>query len=563
MEPKMFLFIQHWHSFLSLLLLFSATTAQADIAASYANAEHNEQFLVEISNDGAMRFTDKDGSYILILGEQAYSVEAGPGAPVVQTAELINYQAREAARKGEIVTFSENGTKKPGPIRYEPGVKLKISGYDGSKYTVPGTEWASYTLSTDPSLLPLGKAFAAYFKTIDDMSPDEDENAENIGELLATHGVLEYWQRQLVSVSFDSIDPKRFVLPAIPQTVADFKSGVEEVPSAKALNNKRQASIIDAQYHGQTLLVLRDDGKMEAWAEGATESKPFEAPGAVGTFCQSEQDVFLATRGKKINTVNLWSGQPAAWSKIMMLAMDKKDSFVALDCTGDEPLLLTTGTLHFLKSGKSVTIRSQEPWLGGFLKTLQHGGYLYVGANAGEWGGGLRRIPLSGGEVESIDGSDSAELCGGLLNAKCAPVTGLAVDPMRSSCILATTGLVHMLPSGSVVRVCDGKISLAYAKPYTLELGWKFDPDNYQNSMSSVPFYSANSNGNSDRVWAVASDGLYEFTDGALPAFTAYSGNFNLPVSGIDWSNPNFVLISTNMNQRHSLSGNSLILIPR
>lgn len=63
------------------------------------------------------------------------------------------------------------------------------------------------------------------------------------------------------------------------------------------------------------------------------------------------------------------------------------------------------------------------------------------------------------------------------------------------------------------------------------------------------------------RLWAVAADGVYRFTEAPLPEFSP------LPKrqvrSPVDWSNPDYILISTDMNRRHFLSGTSWLLVLR
>jgi hypothetical protein len=222
---------------------------------------------------------------------------------------------------------------------------------------------------------------------------------------------------------------------------------------------------------------------------------------------------------------------------------------------------LFSNSIQFPLSKKIIAISSKQESPGGFATTLQHNGYLYVGLNAGEWGGGLQRYPLTGGAAEAIDGSAPEELCGGILNTACDPVTGLAPDPKQPDCVLASIGLVHFLSRGSVARACAGKPTIAYAKPYTIETGWRFDPQKIEKSFSSVPFFSMSNAAKG--TWAVGNDGIYAFGEDTIPVFKPFSAVYHLPSNGIDWSNPEFVLLMTNKNQRHSISGNSLILVPR
>jgi hypothetical protein len=137
----------------------------------------------------------------------------------------------------------------------------------------------------------------------------------------------------------------------------------------------------------------------------------------------------------------------------------------------------------------------------------------------------------------------------------------LLVGPVTAR-LLAATGLEHMMSrDGSVVRVCDRKISLVYSKPYMIQTGWTFDPAKVEPDRLTIPFHSLVGKGAA--AWAVGLDGVYHFGGDILPDFTAFPRAQRFPTSGVDWSNLGFVLIATDMNRRHSVSGDSLILVPR
>lgn len=542
-------------------VLLSGSSAPAQIKATYSGPNRQSSLVVEISDDGAMRFTRGDGSYVLILNGRAYDVRAGPGGPTVITAEAIAHQAREDVREGRVIFSAAEGSEKKGPVRYVPHKNVKIGGHDGVQYIAPGTQRTTLTLTEEATLLPLGRAFATYFRLIEDMSAEPDVVQDNLPDLLATHGLLGFWNLELATVTFGPIDRSRFAIPATPLTLADVAAGTEDAPHVNATREEWHPSIIHAVYRNNTLLTLLDNGQMQVWPERAKAGLQFDTPGRARAFCKLGDALYLVTGGGKGKNVSLWSRTSSAWSREGQFEESEKSPFLALDCSGSEPVLLTANALRLPRSGQIIDIMPEALAPGGFFTTLQHGGFLYVGANSGEWGGGLRRFPLSGGSGEAIDGSDPQKLCGGTLNMACDPVTGLAPDPARPDCILAATGLVHMMSNGSVVRICNAKISLAYAKPYTVELDWHFDPKTPPKSLSSVPFYALASDASG--AWAVGSDGIYRFTSNALPSFNAFPRIYRFPASGIDWSNPEFVLISTGMNQRHSLSGSSLIIVPR
>ncbi|GAB7550868.1 hypothetical protein NRB_03630 [Novosphingobium sp. 11B] len=165
------------------------------------------------------------------------------------------------------------------------------------------------------------------------------------------------------------------------------------------------------------------------------------------------------------------------------------------------------------------------------------------------------------GKVDEPTDVDPKNLCGGTLNPACDPVTGLAPDPSRSDCMLATVGLVHMLSHGGVVRICGEDVSLAYAKPYTLDPDWHWDGKLDRERTSSVAFQSMRSEAGMATAWAVASDGVYRFGTAPLPQFSPFPKR--RLGDAVDRSHPEYILIPTDMNQRHSLSGRSFILVPR
>jgi hypothetical protein len=543
--------------FVGFLALLFNQPALADITATYEREEERGSFVVEIGDNGAMRFGNPKDGYILIVEGKVFSIDAGPGGPKVTTAEAIAYRERKSVEEGT-TTFSSNPEdKKLKFIRYAPGADVNIAGFDGTVYAVANTSRADIVLTTEPSLLALGKAVASYSKAIDMMSAKPADLPDNLDALLASHGVLKFWFGKLATVSFEKIDPSHFSIPAEPIGLAD----VEEPKAAEDKKASRNSDVMKAAYLGGTLYTLTSDGNVEAWTEGARQSRKIKTPKNAHELCALGGKLFVVEAKRGARKITLWSGSPGVWTSETEIELSEENYFLSLDCSGAEPLLLTSDAIKMPQSGKSIPIKLDATSYRGYFTTLQHGGFLYVGANAGEWGGGLQRISLTTGNAELVDASEPKELCGGTLNKDCDPVTGLAPDPIRPDCILATVGLVHFFPKGSILRVCGKQISLVYSKPYTLATNWRFDPAISDDSFSSVPFFSMGHNARG--AWAVGNDGIYRFADEEVPSFTAFPKIYRLPDAGIDWSNPDFILILTGMNQSHSISGNSLLIVPR
>jgi hypothetical protein len=530
-----------------MLVLALGTPARADLKAIYgAEPGAGHDLTVEMADDGAMRFTSGDGSYVLILAGQSYSVSAGPGGPIVMTGEAMGWQSRRD-RENWIVT-SFGGSTDAAPIRYVPAGATTVAGHDGVAYAVPGVAGTQLVLSDEPALLPTGHALAAYDRAKAVMWDDPDHAPENLSRLYSDHGVLRFWYHELQSISFQPIDRTRFTLPAPPLTLAELQADAAKAgPAEPDPPAGDRTQVTRAGYFGRTLYTLDTDGRLLARAEGADHGTDVNVPGPVRDFCALGADLHLVTSDPQSTTLSVWTGAPDAWVLAAAFVETRRDPFLALDCSGPEAAILTARTIRFPHRQRSSAITGNPLGEGAFPTTLQHDGFLYVGINAGEFGGGLVRFPLTGGRAEIIDKSE--------------PVTGLALDPASPDCILASVGLVHFAPSGSIVRICGKGIALAYAKPYTLDPDWRFDPAHPAEAYPSVAFFSLGDS--PDGVWAVATDGIYRFGTAPVPAFTAFPRSFNLAPGGVDWSNPAFVLVPTTMNRRFSVSGASLILVPR
>lgn len=553
-----------------VLVSFVTAPAFADVRATYLRGDdQSEKLIIEVSDQGAMRAVIQPGwsdDYFLFLENGNYTVTAGPGGPDVTTIEAATELARR--RRKDVIEFGGSSQKpdRTGLVTYLPVGTATISDNEGIVYNLPGAAYPESTkvvLSTDPALLPLGKAITAYKQAITGISVyADDETPDNLAELLSEHGVLSIWEYELMSINFAPIDAFRFTVPAKPLMLADLPSEEPEVKAtAEGEPIKREPFVTHAAYHQNALYTLMSDDRLLAWPKGGDSGKSVELPATISDFCALGDDLILAAADPESINVRMWIGKPGVWSKVMDFTADDDNPVIALDCTGSEPLLLSPDAYRVPSESEPIPILSGTFHYYANLATLQHGGYLYLGTNAGEWGGGLQRFALESGKGYQVDRSDPNNTCGGMLNKDCDPVTGLAVDPRRPECILATTGLVHFSASGSVVRICGDSVSLAYAKPYTLDPNWQFDPDKAATKNGSVAFYSLG--GNANGVWAVAVDGTYKFGDLDLPEHTPFSRVSNFPESGVDWSHPEYVLVRTTMNQHHSLSGASLILVPR
>ncbi len=189
---------------------------------------------------------------------------------------------------------------------------------------------------------------------------------------------------------------------------------------------------------------------------------------------------------------------------------------------------------------------------------------IFVGFNAGEWGGGAQRIDRKTGEVVTIERIASAQLCAGPLNPKCDPVNGVATEPWKNERVVMTVGLIHFFPKGRIIEVCGDEVRRLYFKPFDFKLNGRSMnaiSGRDEELPSTVAFYGLTQRDNA--LWAVAMDGIYKFgPEGLLqtiqmPEFKQIGG---LKVS---FDVPGFVLVLTQINARRSVGGLVPLLVLR
>jgi len=186
--------------------------------------------------------------------------------------------------------------------------------------------------------------------------------------------------------------------------------------------------------------------------------------------------------------------------------------------------------------------------------------HVFLGINAGEWGGGLRRIDRRSGRVTMIGLNVTGELCGGPLNAECDPVNGIAVEPWKPDCIAVAVGLVHFEPHGRIVEVCGDTVQRLYYKPYG-EQSTGRSRGRGDEPFRTVAFFGLTVAG--DALWAVGIDGVYRVEANGTARSTALPSFKKVGGISVSFDLPDLVLVLTNVNQRRSISGSVPILVAR
>ncbi len=117
-------------------------------------------------------------------------------------------------------------------------------------------------------------------------------------------------------------------------------------------------------------------------------------------------------------------------------------------------------------------------------------GSIYVGRDAGEFGGSLERIDVGGPGRRTTQ----EEVYGG-------PITGVVVDPTDRRCVVASHGLAHGWESGRVVRSCPGNVSVILEE--------ELSPTR-RGTRETLAFYQLVTNGGT--VYAIAESETYAIT---------------------------------------------------
>jgi hypothetical protein len=186
--------------------------------------------------------------------------------------------------------------------------------------------------------------------------------------------------------------------------------------------------------------------------------------------------------------------------------------------------------------------------------------HVFVGINAGEWGGGLRRIDRRTGKVTVIEKNSMGGLCGGPLNTSCDPVNGIADEPWKPGCVAIAIGLVHFSPHGRIVEVCKDEVRRIYFKDFG-NSGPRNEQRQGDEPFKTVAFFSLVRAGN--ELMAAGIDGVYRFDGTANPKVIPLPKFEVIGQVGVSFDLPDVVLVLTAINQRRSMSGNIPLLVPR
>jgi hypothetical protein len=316
----------------------------------------------------------------------------------------------------------------------------------------------------------------------------------------------------------------------------------------------QESFISRAVYFDSKLWLLTDAGTLSNIVDGSGTqlAVPLPEPASEMWICDGELMVLTEARHEG-ESWTLRKRSHESWIIVATIPRDR-DDVVGIGSSGKTVVLLTTRRMIDLVGGdqRSIVLKWPKERTAGITSVLVKIDSVLVGFNAGEWGGGLRRIDRKSGNISTIGHKAENEPCAGTL-AECDPVNGIAMEPWNEGCAAVAIGLIHMMAHGSIVEVCGSAIRTIYSKPYSK----LYRDDHY----STVPFFGIIASNH--KLLAVGSDGLYKIGPegtvevSALPKFERI-GNVS-----VSFAVPDVVLVVTGINQRHSVSGSVPMLVSR
>jgi len=180
--------------------------------------------------------------------------------------------------------------------------------------------------------------------------------------------------------------------------------------------------------------------------------------------------------------------------------------------------------------------------VGAVLVTPQH---VFVGYDAGEWGGGLQRIDRMTGVVSDIDDVDGG------------PVKGIATIPWKPDCIAVAIGLIHMGSSGRIVEVCDITVRLLYTHVIPAPDGQK---QVFSFAQTTAFFGLQRRDG---ELLAIGHDGLYQIGEGDRVQQIPFPTFKRAGTLGVSFERSGAVLVLITRTQGLSQNNGALMLVSR
>jgi hypothetical protein len=290
-------------------------------------------------------------------------------------------------------------------------------------------------------------------------------------------------------------------------------------------------------YADGRLWLLSPSAGLSSLIPGARDAVQERAPEGIFDMCARQGHPLIVTcHGERCGSFAIWRRSEGTWS-IESTVKTNGDNVVAMVCSEEATTLLTNRRAIQIRQGKArsgghdwkPSKRWPEP-----IVTAAHaqGDAVFVGLDAGEWGGGLLRIDMTTGRTTMLGGKKSDEICGALLD----PVNAIAAAPWNTGCVVAAVGLSHFHTRGRLIEICGTKL-----RP----IGGSAEPSRADASkaVDSEAFYGLVRSGNV--LWAAGRQTLYRVDENStkpvpLPALRPVAG------IGVSFEVPGLVVLVKN-----------------
>lgn len=227
--------------------------------------------------------------------------------------------------------------------------------------------------------------------------------------------------------------------------------------------------------------------------------------------------------------------------------------------TPEQLMKVSNGKAHALRLNPAI-----EPDFGEY-RLLSYGGALWVGVDAGEWGGAIRRIDPATGQVRTVSSEVWPGICSGPLSLECDAVFALAPSPWHKQCIVAAVGSLHMIVNGRLLEVCDARVKRLYFKRLDDEAMWEWIK--HDSTEGGEPALTVSFHGfvqNKDELVALGFDGIYRFRDSSAPRISPLPSPLNIGGFGIARVAPDILLVQSRPSddgRRYRYDGPQFLLV--
>lgn len=542
---------------IAIALLLIPGAAAAGIRAVYV-AKLRPSMEIKRADNGDMDADLGYGRRLLVRGGEAFIVQERLTGRIVTRLEDLDAAAPAAEPTG----YAEPALVPKGAatVRGRAG--------EGFDWPEPSQRLPSpvFVISRDPALAGLADALSAVFRAQNILFKLDNPESAGFGRhqyrtLLTLGAPLRLHDLELAVAEplNEPLDPTGLAAEAESRSALVRRL---EMDRGEQKRRTRQASISRAFYGEGKLWAITDGGKLFGIAEGGDTLQHHMMRQPVLDGCTSGAPVVLTGKASGGGGWELQRLRDGRWTLERRIAREG-DRAVALTCAAGRIVLLTNRRIIEIAGDAVEAVALQKPLEGRGVTSALHvaGDHLFLGRNAGEWGGGMVRIDRRSGAAVGIARSEAGGLCGGPLNTDCDPVHGIATVPWEPTCVAAAVGLQHMLSHGRIAKVCGTEVHQLLARPADPYLDGAELKEAQKGGFGSIAFYGLAAVG--DRLLAVGKDSIHRIAADGSDSVQRWPLFKNVEGVLVSFELPEAVLVVTTINGPVSLGGGAPMLVPR